>query len=213
MDVKIIIADDHAVLRDGLKMALHTENSFRVIAETDNGLKAVELTSKLKPDIVILDVNMPELNGIETAKEIKKLNPEVKILMLTMYEDEDYILESYRSGIDGYIFKMADMEEFLLAVRTIAGGKNYFHSIASNVILGKMKEQKTLSDAKRPTLTKRESEIVKLIVDGYTSQEIAEKLFISYFTVGKHRKNILAKLNLKNTAELVRYCLERKFFQ
>lgn len=212
--IRILIADDHAILRDGLKMALKTDPVMEVIGEAENGEAAVILEQELHPDIIVMDVDMPKLNGIEAAREIKKNNPDIRILMLTMHDKESYIVDAISAGAAGYIYKMADMEEFLAAVRTVASGKEYFNervsqSIMSNYI--KSVQKKDDDGVQHFALTNREIEIVKLIAAGFTSQEIAEKLFISYFTVGKHRKNIMKKLELKNTAELVRYALKEGY--
>ncbi|HEX2984026.1 MAG TPA: response regulator transcription factor [Ignavibacteriales bacterium] len=212
--IRILIADDHAILRDGLKMALKTDPAMEVIGEAENGEIAVKLEQELRPDIIVMDVDMPKMNGIEAVRAIKKKNPDAKVLMLTMHDKESYIVDSISAGAAGYIYKMADMDEFINAVKTVACGKEYFNekvsqSIMSNYIKSVQKKEE---DGERHfALTNREIEIVKLIAAGFTSQEIAEKLFISYFTVGKHRKNIMKKLELKNTAELVRYAMKEGY--
>lgn len=212
--IRILVADDHAILRDGLKMALKTDPAMEVIGEAENGEIAVKLEQELRPDIIVMDVDMPKMNGIEAVREIKKNNPDAKVLMLTMHDKESYIVDSISAGAAGYIYKMADMDEFITAVKTVACGKEYFNekvsqSIMSNYIKSVQKKEE---DGERHfALTNREIEIVKLIAAGFTSQEIAEKLFISYFTVGKHRKNIMKKLELKNTAELVRYAMKEGY--
>lgn len=212
--IRILIADDHAILRDGLKMALKTDPAMEVIGEAENGEIAVKLEQELRPDIIVMDVDMPKMNGIEAVREIKKNNPDAKVLMLTMHDKESYIVDSISAGAAGYIYKMADMDEFITAVKTVACGKEYFNekvsqSIMSNYI--KSVQKKDEDGERHFALTNREIEIVKLIAAGFTSQEIAEKLFISYFTVGKHRKNIMKKLELKNTAELVRYAMKEGY--
>ncbi|HEX3073864.1 MAG TPA: response regulator transcription factor [Ignavibacteriales bacterium] len=212
--IRILIADDHAILRDGLKMALKTDPAMEVIGEAENGEIAVMLEQELRPDIIVMDVDMPKMNGIEAVRAIKKSNPGAKVLMLTMHDKESYIVDSISAGAAGYIYKMADMDEFINAVKTVACGKEYFNekvsqSIMSNYIKSVQKKEE---DGERHfALTNREIEIVKLIAAGFTSQEIAEKLFISYFTVGKHRKNIMTKLEHKNTAELVRYAMKEGY--
>lgn len=212
--IRILVADDHAILRDGLKMALKTDPAMEVIGEAENGEIAVKLEQELRPDIIVMDVDMPKMNGIEAVREIKKNNPDAKVLMLTMHDKESYIVDSISAGAAGYIYKMADMDEFITAVKTVACGKEYFNekvsqSIMSNYI--KSVQKKDEDGERHFALTNREIEIVKLIAAGFTSQEIAEKLFISYFTVGKHRKNIMKKLELKNTAELVRYAMKEGY--
>lgn len=207
--IKILLADDHAILRDGLKIVLQTDKSFKILGEAGDGEEVIDLVKKLQPDIVILDINMPKLNGIEAARAIRKFDKKVRILILTMHEQENYIVDAISSGINGYIFKMSDMEEFLFAIKELAAGKDYFSNKVSKIVFKGLqsKAQKT-EDLEKIHITTREKEILKLLAKGFTSQEIAESLFISYFTVGQHRKNILEKLGLKNTAELVFYAVK-----
>jgi len=206
--IKILLADDHAILRDGLKVLLQTDKVFKILGEAGDGQEVVELVKKLLPDIVILDINMPKLNGIEAARAIRKFDKKVRILILTMHEQENYIVDAISSGINGYIFKMSDTEEFLFALKELAAGRDYFSDKVSKIVVKgiQSKAQKT-DDLDKVHITTREKEILKLLAKGLTSQEIAETLFISYFTVGQHRKNILEKLGLKNTAELVFYAV------
>lgn len=212
--IKILLCDDHAMLRDGLKLVLQTDPNFEVISEADNGLDAINQAGTLFPDVIILDINIPKINGIEAARAIKSKNPGIKILMLTMHETESYIMDAISAGVDGYIFKMSDMEEFIKAVKTVAEGKNYFHENVTKLILcnylNKTKSKADEEEQKTILITKREKEILSLIAEGRTSQEIAEKLYISYFTVGKHRKNIMHKFELKNTAELIKFAIKEK---
>jgi len=207
-NIKILLADDHAILRDGLKIALQTDKLFKILGEAGDGEEAVEMVKKLQPDIAILDVNMPKMSGIEAARAIRKFDKKVRILILTMHEQENYIVDAISSGINGYIFKMSDMEEFLFAIKELASGKDYFSDKVSKIVLKGLQSKAQKNDElEKIHITNREKEILKLLAKGRTSQEIAETLFISYFTVGQHRKNILEKLGLKNTAELVFYAV------
>lgn len=207
--IKIILADDHTILRDGLKAVLKTDKTIDILGESGDGEETILLVKKLNPDIVILDINMPKLNGIETARKIRKFNSTVKILILTMYEQENYIFDAVTSGINGYIFKMSDTDEFLTAIKKLAAGEDYFsEKILKTVFKGFQESSNNYITLGKYHLTVREKEILQLIARGFTSQEIAEKLFISYFTVSKHRKNILEKLRLKNTAELIHFSIK-----
>ncbi|MFA8344343.1 MAG: response regulator [Rhodothermaceae bacterium] len=210
--ISVLIVDDHAILRDGLKIAINTDENLMVAGEASEGKEAIELIDELDPTVVVMDVNMPGMNGIETVKEIRKKNKSIKILMLTMHEDEDYIFDAISSGVDGYIFKMSDMELFIEAVKTVATGQNYYAPKVSETLIDnyKNKQHKKHKKGEQTPLTKREKEILKMISDGETTNNIAEKLFISFFTVSKHRKNIMKKLKVKNTAELVKYAFENK---
>lgn len=207
-NIKILLADDHAILRDGLKIALQTDKSFKILGEAGDGEEVIEMVKKLQPDIVILDINMPKMSGIEAARAIRKFDKKIRILILTMHEQENYIVDAISSGVNGYIFKMSDMEEFLLAIKELAAGRDYFSEKVSKIVFKGMQSKAQKSeDLEKVHITTREKEILKLLAKGRTSQEIAETLFISYFTVGQHRKNILEKLGLKNTAELVFYAV------
>ena len=208
--IKIVLADDHSILREGLKNVLSSEDGFEVIGEAANGDEAVKICLSLKPDVAILDINMPQLTGLEAAKLIKKKSPEINILILSMYDNENFISEAINLGINGYILKMSDMDELIKAIKAVADGNAYFPtSLASKILQKLSKTKKTKNDSSNlPLLTTREKEIIKLIVEGYTSQQIADRLFISYFTVGKHRKNIHRKFGIKNTVELVKYVID-----
>lgn len=213
--ITIIIADDHAMLRDGLKMVLRTEASFEIAGEAADGEAAVDLALRLRPDVIIMDINMPVLNGIEAVRKMRMLDVKSKILMLTMHESSNYILDAVSAGINGYVLKNSDMEELINAVRTLGDGSNFFPPNVSQVLLKNIIEQNQPSftadtEVTLSSLTRREREIISLIVKGMTSQEISERLFISYYTVGQHRKNIMQKLQLKNSAELVRFALEKQ---
>ncbi len=209
--ITILLVDDHAVLRDGLKAAFELKENMEVVGEAVSGVEGIELCLKLKPTIVVMDINMPGIDGIFASKEIKKKSPETKILLLTMYDNKNYIMDALSSGIDGYILKMSDMEEVFNAIQEIAEGGNYFDYNITET-LTPAKELIDSDEIKRNSyllgVTKREAEIIGLIVRGYSNAQIAEKLFISFHTVNNHRRHIMQKLNLKNAADLVRYALE-----
>lgn len=210
--ISVLLVDDHAILRDGLKIAINTDENLIVAGEAGEGNEALKLIEEIQPTVVVMDINMPGMNGIETVKELRKKNKKTKILILTMHEDEDYIFDAISAGVDGYIFKMSDMELFLDAVKTVASGNNYYAQKVSETLVDNYKNREKLKSKKegQTPLTKREKEILKMITIGETTNDIAEKLFISFFTVSKHRKNIMKKLKVKNTAELVRYAFENK---
>lgn len=210
--IKIIIVDDHPILRDGLKIALSIDKRFEIVAEAVNGEEAIKFTESEKPDIVVMDIDMPIMNGIEASKRIKKNNKKVKILMLTMHDNENYVFDAIAAGVDGYIFKMGDMDSFIEALNTIADDKKYFDTKVSELLANNYrgKNKKEIEDFENVTvpLTKREVEILQLISKGYTTNDIADNLIISFFTVSKHRKNIMKKLKVKNSAALIKYAYE-----
>lgn len=204
--INILLVDDHKIVRQGISSALKTDKDISIVGEGCDGLMAIELAKSLKPHLIIMDISMPKLDGIEAAKEIRKFDEDVKILILTMLEDENYILDALSAQVDGYLFKMAGIDDLLYAVKSIANGESYFDSRVTKIVL----DSKKRSEVKNINLSKRELEILKLIVQGLTSKSIGEKLFISSFTVQKHRKNMLKKLSLHGTAELVRFAIEHQ---
>lgn len=210
---KILIVDDHEVVRDGLKNILTSLDNISIAGEAGNGEDAVKMYSSLKPDLVIMDISMPGMNGIEATRVIKEKDPDARILILTMHDNQEYLNQIIRSGAKGFILKNTDKEELLDAVRTVASGDNFFSKDISKLIIDnyiRTAKETEKSDAyKEVPLTKREIEILKLIASGYSNQEIANILYISYNTVDTHRKNIMHKLSIKNTAGLVRYAIEK----
>ncbi len=210
---KILIVDDHEVVRDGLKNILTSLDNISIAGEAGNGEDAVKMYSSLKPDLVIMDISMPGMNGIEATRVIKEKDPDARILILTMHDNQEYLNQIIRSGAKGFILKNTDKEELLDAVKTVASGDNFFSKDISKLIIDnyiRTAKETEKSDAyKEVPLTKREIEILKLIASGYSNQEIANILYISYNTVDTHRKNIMHKLSIKNTAGLVRYAIEK----
>ncbi len=210
---KILIVDDHEVVRDGLKNILTSLDNITIAGEAGNGEDAVKMYSTLKPDLVIMDISMPGMNGIEATRVIKEKDPDARILILTMHDNQEYLNQIIRSGAKGFILKNTDKEELLDAVRTVANGDNFFSKDISKLIIDNYirtaKETEKTDAYKEVPLTKREIEILKLIASGYSNQEIANILYISYNTVDTHRKNIMHKLAIKNTAGLVRYAIEK----
>lgn len=208
---KIVIAEDHTILREGLKALLSSSIELEVIGEAEDGREAVKLAAALEPDLMLMDLSMPRMNGIEAIKEIKKRNPEIKILVLTVYKTEEYVLASLQAGADGYILKEANHSEFLLAIKNVLMGKNYLSpEISGKVIEGYLKGQQhhapvTIWD----TLTSREREILKLVGEGYKNREIADDLCISLKTVEKHRENLMKKLDLHTASALTSYAIEK----
>jgi DNA-binding NarL/FixJ family response regulator len=206
--IRLLLADDHKILSDGLRTLLESSGFISVIGDAPNGLELVRVAQILEPDIILTDINMPLLNGLEAAIVLKEKMPEVKIIVLSMHESEEYITKAYQAGVDGYLLKDAEKEELLLAIKKVMGGTKFFGNSISQkmmqVYLNK-KEDKLVSD-----LTIREKEVLKLIIDGFKNKEIADKLFVSPRTVDAHRFNVMQKLNVKNTAELVRVSLQKQ---
>jgi DNA-binding NarL/FixJ family response regulator len=208
---RIVIAEDHRILREGLKSLLASKPEFEVVGEAEDGLDAISIVRESKPDLVLLDLSMPRLDGLSAMRDIKKVSPETRILALTVHADEDYVLEAFNEGADGYCLKDAGRAELLMAIESIFSGKPYFSpGIADKVLEGYLEgRQKIKSTSAWDTLTRREREVLKLIGEGYKNKEIADLLFISVKTVEKHRSNIMKKLDLHNAATLTAYAIEK----
>jgi two-component system response regulator NreC len=208
--IKLILADDHAVVRSGLRMLLEVQSDIEIIAEVENGADAVKQTRLLQPDIVLMDIQMPGLNGIEATKQIKELAPKTAVLALTMHEDDQYFFEMLHAGASGYVPKRAAPDELLTAIRAVGRGEVYLYpSLASRLVQDYLKradsgDQTLVYD----NLTPREREVLTLIAEGLSNAEIAEKLVISVKTVDRHRENIMRKLNLHSRIDLVKYALK-----
>lgn len=205
--LKILLADDHQLVRNGIKIFLESEEGFEVIGEAKNGIEAIEKNEELCPDLVLLDISMPEKNGLDAAPEILSSSNGPKIIMLSMYLDEQYINSCMEAGVHGYIHKGADKEELINGVKKVMEGTNFYSKdvrdvMVNNYITSLKKKKQKLAQPKI-NLTKRELEIVKLIMKGYTSNQIAEELFISNRTVDTHRANLMQKLGVKNSIELI----------
>lgn len=203
---KILIADDHAMVRDGVKNLIHQNPEMEVIGEATSGNQALELFDKLKPDLLIMDISMPDMNGMDVSKTILAKNPKANIVILSMYDDQDYISRCIEYGVKGYVVKNESGSELDNAIRAVLQGKNYFSRQAQDIIFKKYSQnvsKKKASDS-QINLTKREVEIIKLIAEGLTSHDMANKLFISPRTVETHRANLMKKMSVKNAVELVR---------
>lgn len=211
--VKILIADDHNMMINGLKLILAVRTDFDVIATANNGLEAIELIKKEKPDVVLLDINMPLLNGYQTLQIIRNEFPEVKVIVLSMSADKNSVLSMLEAGAYSYLFKNTDEKTLFTAIDEVSNERYFVSNEIQDVLedfLSKGKDYSKKNNHK--ILSSREIEIVKLITDGNTNAEIANLLFLSIRTVDTHRKNILCKLRLNNTASLVKYVIENKIF-
>ena len=208
---KIVIAEDHTILREGLRALLYSQEDLEVVGEAGDGREAIRQVEDLMPDLILMDLSMPKINGIEAIREIRKHIPQTRILALTVHKTEEFILEVLQAGADGYISKDASSEELMLAIRSVLKGKRYLcPSLAKVVIEGYLESRRTTeSSTPWDTLTKREREILKLIAEGHKNKEIADYLCISVKTVEKHRANLMKKLDLHSAAALTAYAMER----
>ena len=207
--IKIIISDDHQLFIDGIKSILKSIRNMEIIGEVNNGNLLLELLEQQQCDVILMDINMPEMNGIDATKLIKSKFPEIRILMLTMYSSRDYIEKLLRVGADGYILKNTGKEELQEAIETVYKGESFFSKEVTERIMEGLQKKKTAEkNAYVVEITEREIDVLKLIVQEFTTTEIAEKLFISTHTVETHRKNLISKLNVRNIAGLVKYAMQ-----
>lgn len=204
--IKILLADDHTIVRQGLKLILSAHADMQVLAEAANGREAVDLAAKLHPDIVLMDVAMPEVNGIEATRQMIVANPRLRILVLSMHKEAVYVREILRAGARGYILKDAIDTELLTAIRSVARGDGYISPAVSGTLLNDFH-----GNAVAPVdrLSPREREILQLIAEGKTNKEIATRLNLSVYTVDSHRGKVMEKLNLHSTGELVRFAMKQ----
>lgn len=208
--IKVLIADDHSLVREGIIAFLRLCEDMEVVGEASDGLEAVEKAEKLKPDIVLLDINMPKLGGLEATLEIKRKVPDVKILILTQYDDREYISRLLRAGVSGYILKKAAGSELINAIRAVKRGELYLHpSIAKEVVQGYLNKERVTVDDSYEKLTEREKQVLKLISEGYTYKEIADMLGISVKTAIAHHTKISEKLNIHTRAGLIKFAIQK----
>ena len=205
--IRVVLADDHVFVRDGIKSLLENEANIEVVGEATDGLEALKIVETEQPDLLILDIRMPNLTGIEVVEKLRSQNNFVKIVMLSMHESEEYVLKSIRAGADGYLLKGSSKEEFLKAVHTVANGGKYFSGDISSILIGQLSNPVPASETKQTLeedmmITKREKEILKLLLSGKGNKEIAEALDISKRTAEVHRFNLMKKLKVKNLMEL-----------
>jgi DNA-binding NarL/FixJ family response regulator len=206
---RIVLADDHALFLQGLKQVLQEVGDLEVIGEAADGRELLDLLNKITPDMVILDISMPNLRGIEAIKEIKTVHPKAKILMLTMHSDKEYLYQAIASGADGYFLKKDAHTELFSAIEKIRRGKVYVSPSLSGDMAADWEQIRR--GFRKPILTPREIEILKLIAEGKSNKMIGDQLFISTHTVERHRANIMEKLNFKKTADLVKYAIQKGY--
>jgi DNA-binding NarL/FixJ family response regulator len=207
---RILIAEDHTIMREGLRALLNSDPEFDVVGEAEDGLEAVKAVQRLKPDLVIMDLSMPKMNGVAAIREIKRASPETKIVVLTVHKNEEYILASFQAGSDGYVLKYASHEELVAAIRTVSKGQPYLSPAVSAVVLEAYLDAQKGIEGKSPcrSLTPRESELLKLVAEGYKNKQIAELLGISVKTVERHRANLMKKLDLHSGPALTAFAVE-----
>ena len=205
--IRVLLVDDHAIMRDGISALINLQDDIEIVGEASEGKEAIEKTRELVPDVVVMDISMPEMEGLEATRRIKKKSPSVKVLVLTQHTNREYILSTIKSGSDGYLPKRALGSELVVAIRAIHQGHSFLYPTAAGILLEDYRRQVEKEPYDR--LTEREREVFRLIADGHTSREISGMLFISLKTIHNHRAKIMEKLNIHNKSELIKYAIRK----
>jgi DNA-binding NarL/FixJ family response regulator len=208
---RVVIVEDYTILREGLRALISSHSDFEVAAEAKDGQDAIRCVEEFSPDLVLMDLSMPRMNGLDAIHEVKRRAPETKVLALTVHKAEEYILAALEAGADGYVLKDANHAELMMAMETVLGGKSYLSpSISEKVIQGYLEGKKTTKPSSAwETLTPRERQVLKLIAEGHRNKEIADYLCVSVKTVEKHRANLMQKLDLHNASALTALAMEK----
>ena len=208
--IRILLADDHAILRQGLRNMIEEEAGFQVVGEAADGFEAIEKARELKPDILVVDLAMPHLNGLEVTSRVKQEKDAPRVIVLSMRKSEPYIMEALRNGADGYVLKSEDPKDMLNAIHAVAAGSTYLSpAVADLAVEAYLQTSRQVRPDPYTELTDREKEIFQLSAEGMSSEEIAEFLTLSVHTISTHRRNLMGKLNIKNQAELITYAVKR----
>jgi DNA-binding NarL/FixJ family response regulator len=208
MSTKVLIADDHKIVREGLKALIDKQESMQVVAEADNGLEAVRLARKLQPDVVIMDLGMPQMNGIEATREVTAHEPGIKVIALSMHSDKRFVLQMIKAGASGYVLKDSAFEELITAIKTVVSNQSYLSPKITDVVIKDYVQTLSKGDVSAfSVLTAREREVLQLLAEGRSTKEIAASLSVSVKTVETHRQQIMDKLDIHSVAELTKYAI------
>ncbi|HEV8635660.1 MAG TPA: response regulator transcription factor [Chloroflexota bacterium] len=207
--IRIVVADDHAVLRAGLRALLNAEPDMEVVGEAANGREAVERAEQLQPDVIVMDLSMPVMGGLDATKQIKEKGLPTRVLVLTVHAEQQYLLPVLQAGGAGYVLKQAADTELIQAIRTVHRGEAFLYPAAANLLIEDYRRRVTASEDEFDGLSEREREVLKLTAEGFSSQEIADKLIISAKTVDTYRQRIMDKLDIHHRSELIRYALRK----
>ncbi len=212
--LKILLVDDHQMIRDGLRVLLNGQADMQVVGEASDGVAACQQANELQPDVVIMDVTMPKMNGAKATEIMKREHPQIKVIALTAHEDKGYIKQLLHAGVSGYVLKLSAAEELINAIRMVAAGGVYLDAeLAGKVVNSYIRKEATTGKGQSRDLTEREEEVLRLVAQGYINKEVAAQLGISVKTVESHKTNLMEKLDLKSRAEIVRYALSKGWLQ
>lgn len=208
--IKVMLADDHALIREGFRSLLGKNELFEIVGEAENGRELIEKIANTNPDVVLTDISMPQMTGLEVMERIKKTRPEIKFIILTMHEEREYVMRALTAGAEGYLFKNVEKAELERAIKTVYDGEKYFSAAITTILAEYVAKPAPTQVAE---ITPREKEVLELVAEGYSTKQIADKLGISIRTVESHRINMLKKLEVSNTAELIRKSIQLKFIE
>jgi DNA-binding NarL/FixJ family response regulator len=211
LSLRVLLADDHTLIRAGLRLVVEQQSDFTVVGEAENGRQAVAMAGSLQPDVVVLDIGMPELNGIEACRQIREARPETEVVMLSMHSDEGYVLRALKAGAKAYLLKDSAEADLARAIRAAGAGKSFFSPAVGKVLLEDYmrKLERTGAEDSYELLSPREREILQLVAEGKSSKDIANLLSLSVYTVETHRARVMQKLNLHNVPELILYAVRK----
>lgn len=213
MKIKVLVTDDHQLFREGLVKLLFSADDIEVVAEAEDGLDAIEKVNHFKPDVLLVDIAMPKMNGIDVTRELKKTMPELKIITVSMHSDKQYVKGALAAGADGYLLKSCTYRQLTDAIYTVHSGKKFLSAEITEMVVNGYLEPSTSDSDEYSSLSEREKEIFVLYANGKSTREIGDELFISVKTVGTHKHHVLEKLNLKNNSEMVRYAIKKGLIQ
>jgi DNA-binding NarL/FixJ family response regulator len=209
MTTRVLIADDHTILRHGLSHSIGQEHDMEVVGEVDEGHKAVELARELTPDVVMMDISMPDLNGIEATRMIQRESPKTRVIALSMHSSKRYVREMFKAGAVGYLLKECEFEELIGAIRLVAQGRTYITPAVTGTLLEScVEDESQAGQSAFSVLTQREREVLQLIAEGHTTKQVARRLYISPKTVEAHRLKVMNKLDIDNIAQLTKYAIQ-----
>jgi len=208
VSIRILLVDDHKIMRDGLRSLIEKQNGMAVVGEAENGRTAIRLTRKLQPDVIVMDINMPDLNGIDATRQITAELPGVKIVAFSMHSDRQFVAEMFKAGVSGYLLKDAAFDELAKAIRTVADNQTYLCPKVADTVIKDYREQlHALEPSDSAVPTDREREIIQLLAEGNTTKQIAHQLNLSIKTIESHRRNIMEKLKIHSIAELTKFAI------